>query len=87
MALGSVGMSGLQAVWKLRGWYAEIFQYYRAQLFVQPADSVWFGFFLQVVPVGCMFTPLKERPELPPICYDPVLCTRNTCRAVLNPFW
>lgn len=39
-----------------------------------------------VVPVGCMFTPLKERPELPPICYDPVLCTRNTCRAVLNPF-
>jgi len=40
-----------------------------------------------VVPVGCMYTPLKERPELPPICYDPVLCTRNTCRAVLNPFW
>ncbi|XP_068683716.1 protein transport protein Sec23A-like [Montipora capricornis] len=39
-----------------------------------------------VVPIGCMLTPLKERPELPPICYDPVLCTRNTCRAVLNPF-
>ncbi|CAK1550439.1 unnamed protein product [Leptosia nina] len=29
--------------------------------------------------------PLKERPDLPPIQYEPVLCTRNTCRAVLNP--
>jgi len=23
--------------------------------------------------------------DLPPIQYDPVLCTRNTCRAILNP--
>eukprot|EP00794_Sanderia_malayensis_P019977 gene19977-21935_t len=38
-----------------------------------------------VVPVGCLYTPLKERPDLPPITYDPVLCSRNTCRAVLNP--
>ena len=39
-----------------------------------------------VVPLGCLYTPLKERPDLPPIQYDPVLCTRPNCRAVLNPF-
>ncbi|ESN95356.1 hypothetical protein HELRODRAFT_185982 [Helobdella robusta] len=39
-----------------------------------------------VVPLGCLYTPLKERPDLPPIQYDPVLCTRAICRAVLNPF-
>lgn len=39
-----------------------------------------------VVPLGCLYQPLKERPDLPPIQYDPVLCTRNTCRAILNPF-
>lgn len=40
-----------------------------------------------VVPLGAIFTPLKERPDLPPIQYDPVLCTRPSCRAILNPFW
>jgi protein transport protein SEC23 len=40
-----------------------------------------------VVPLSCMFSPLKERPDLPPICYEPVLCSRTTCRAVLNPLW
>ncbi|GFR80019.1 protein transport protein Sec23A [Elysia marginata] len=39
-----------------------------------------------VVPLGAVLTPLKERPDLPPIPYDPVLCTRTTCRAILNPF-
>lgn len=39
-----------------------------------------------VVPLGALFTPLKERLDLPPIQYDPVLCTRPTCRAILNPF-
>ncbi|XP_050407148.1 protein transport protein Sec23B [Patella vulgata] len=39
-----------------------------------------------VVPLGCLYTPLKERPDLPPIQYDPILCTRPTCRAILNPF-
>lgn len=39
-----------------------------------------------VIPLGCLYTPLKERPDLPPIQYDPVLCTRPTCRAILNPF-
>ncbi|KAM8946061.1 protein transport protein Sec23B isoform 3-T3 [Pelodytes ibericus] len=38
-----------------------------------------------VVPLGCLFTPLKERPDLPPVQYEPVLCTRPTCKAVLNP--
>ncbi|KAK6639030.1 Protein transport protein Sec23A [Polyplax serrata] len=38
-----------------------------------------------VVPLGCLYQPLKERPDLPPIQYDPVLCTRSTCRAILNP--
>eukprot|EP00050_Salpingoeca_kvevrii_P010416 m.8299 g.8299 ORF g.8299 m.8299 type:complete len:767 (-) comp2844_c0_seq1:371-2671(-) len=37
-----------------------------------------------VVPVSALFTPLKERPDLPPICYEPVEC--NKCRAILNPF-
>lgn len=41
-----------------------------------------------VLPLACLFTPLKEsvsRP-LPPVQYDPVLCARQTCRAVLNPY-
>ncbi|OCT79801.1 hypothetical protein XELAEV_18026612mg [Xenopus laevis] len=38
-----------------------------------------------VVPLGCLFTPLKERLDLPPVQYEPVLCTRPTCKAVLNP--
>lgn len=38
-----------------------------------------------VVPLSCLYQPLKERPDLPPIQYDPVLCTRNNCRAILNP--
>jgi len=38
-----------------------------------------------VVPLGALYTPLKERPDLPPIQYDPVLCARSSCRAILNP--
>uniref|UniRef100_A0A8C5HE92 Protein transport protein SEC23 n=1 Tax=Gouania willdenowi TaxID=441366 RepID=A0A8C5HE92_GOUWI len=38
-----------------------------------------------VVPVSCLFTPLKERPDLPPVQYEPVLCSRANCKAVLNP--
>lgn len=38
-----------------------------------------------VVPLGCLYQPIKERPDLPHIQYDPVLCTRNNCRAILNP--
>lgn len=39
-----------------------------------------------VVPLACLYQPIKERLDLPPIQYDPVLCTRNNCRAILNPF-
>lgn len=39
-----------------------------------------------VVPLSCLYTPVKERPDLPPIMYDPVACTRPNCRAILNPF-
>lgn len=38
-----------------------------------------------VVPVSCLYTPLKERPDLPPIMYDPIICSKAQCRAVLNP--
>lgn len=38
-----------------------------------------------VVPLGCLYQPIKERADLPPIQYEPVLCTRQTCRAILNP--
>ncbi|RZC33314.1 transport Sec23A, partial [Asbolus verrucosus] len=38
-----------------------------------------------VVPLGCLYQPIKERQDLPSIQYDPVLCTRNNCRAILNP--
>uniref|UniRef100_A0A674N4G0 Protein transport protein SEC23 n=1 Tax=Takifugu rubripes TaxID=31033 RepID=A0A674N4G0_TAKRU len=38
-----------------------------------------------VVPVSCLFTPTKERPDLPPLQYEPVICSRTTCKAVLNP--
>eukprot|EP00096_Caligus_rogercresseyi_P013588 TRINITY_DN621_c0_g1_i1.p1 TRINITY_DN621_c0_g1~~TRINITY_DN621_c0_g1_i1.p1 ORF type:complete len:778 (-),score=222.45 TRINITY_DN621_c0_g1_i1:224-2557(-) len=38
-----------------------------------------------VVPLGAFYTPLKERPDLPPIQYDPVLCARSSCKAILNP--
>ena len=41
----------------------------------------------QVVPLAAMIAPLKERPDLPPIGYEPVLCGRAQCRAVLNPLW
>lgn len=44
-----------------------------------------------VVPVSAFFSPLKERapdvPAPPPLHYDPVLCTKAQCKAILNPFW
>ncbi|CAG8496860.1 7983_t:CDS:2, partial [Cetraspora pellucida] len=38
-----------------------------------------------VVPISCLYTPLKEREDLPPIFYEPVTC-RPPCRAILNPY-
>ena len=39
-----------------------------------------------VVPVSALYTPLKERADLPPVLYEPVTC-KAPCRAVLNPYW
>jgi len=38
-----------------------------------------------VVPLGVLYTPLKEK-ENQPVQYEPVTC-KAPCRAVLNPFW
>lgn len=39
-----------------------------------------------VVPISALYTPLKERSDLPPVLYEPVTC-KPPCRAVLNPYW
>jgi len=38
-----------------------------------------------VVPLGCLYTPLKPLENLPLLPYEPVTC-KGTCAAVLNPF-
>lgn len=38
-----------------------------------------------VVPIGVLYTPLKEKPDTPILQYEPVTC-KQPCRAVLNPF-
>lgn len=38
-----------------------------------------------VIPIGALYTPLREKPDLPVLQYDPVVC-RLPCKAVLNPF-
>ncbi|ORX60677.1 hypothetical protein DM01DRAFT_1332809 [Hesseltinella vesiculosa] len=40
-----------------------------------------------VVPISCLYTPLKEREDFTnhPICYEPVTC-KAPCRAILNPY-
>lgn len=40
-----------------------------------------------VVPLACLLTPIKERLDLPPVQYEPVMCSRPTCKTVLNPLW
>lgn len=38
-----------------------------------------------VVPVGCLYTPMKGRNDgIPPMPYDPIRC--NGCGAILNPY-
>eukprot|EP00035_Acanthoeca_spectabilis_P020937 m.435394 g.435394 ORF g.435394 m.435394 type:complete len:768 (+) comp17843_c0_seq1:111-2414(+) len=39
-----------------------------------------------IVPTSALITPLKERPDLPPVCYDPVACQKVQCQAILNPY-
>ena len=38
-----------------------------------------------VVPIGAVYTPLKEKPDSPLLQYEPVTC-KQPCRAVLNPY-
>lgn len=37
-----------------------------------------------VIPVGALYTPLKEIEGMAPVEYQPILC--NTCKSVLNPY-
>lgn len=43
-----------------------------------------------VLPLGCLFTPLKEtqRDAAAPssLQYEPVVCARPNCRSILNPY-
>ncbi len=39
-----------------------------------------------VVPVGCLYTPLKQVEGMPILQYDPVRCKNSNCMAVLNPW-
>ena len=39
-----------------------------------------------IVPIGALYTPLKEKPDLPCLMYDPITCN-HSCRAILNPYW
>jgi protein transport protein SEC23 len=38
-----------------------------------------------VVPIGVLYTPLKEKPDTPLLHFEPVTC-KQPCRSVLNPF-
>ncbi|KAJ1509398.1 GTPase-activating protein S23, partial [Coelomomyces lativittatus] len=38
-----------------------------------------------IVPLGALYTPLKERADLPPVLYEPILC-KPPCKGVLNPY-
>ncbi|RDA91021.1 hypothetical protein CP533_2542 [Ophiocordyceps camponoti-saundersi (nom. inval.)] len=38
-----------------------------------------------VVPIGALYTPLKEKPDTPLLQFEPVTC-KQPCRSVLNPF-
>lgn len=37
-----------------------------------------------VVPVGCLYSPMKTRYDVPPLSYDPIRC--SGCGAILNPY-
>ena len=77
MGCGSVGMC-----FPARGWYVNT-----------RADLVWIVVTegLQeasrlVVPIGALYTPLKEKADAPLLHFEPVVC-KAPCRSVLNPFW
>jgi len=39
-----------------------------------------------VVPLGCLYTPLKDTDNLTLVEYDPVQCRNRDCNAILNPY-
>lgn len=39
-----------------------------------------------VVPVGCLYTPLKATEGLTLVEYDPIVCSARDCSSVLNPY-
>eukprot|EP00924_Labyrinthula_sp_SR-Ha-C_P004140 maker-scaffold_3-augustus-gene-15.20-mRNA-1 protein AED:0.01 eAED:0.01 QI:138/1/1/1/0/0.5/2/163/821 len=39
-----------------------------------------------VVPLGCLYTPLKSIPDVPVVEYEPLRCKQGNCGAVLNPW-
>lgn len=39
-----------------------------------------------VVPTGAIYTPLKQRDDLPVAGYDPTWCTNPNCKSILNPY-
>ena len=61
-----------------RAWYDNVFQVPRRLTAVKEATRL-------VVPIGALYTPLKEKPDTPLLQYEPVAC-KAPCRAVLNPF-
>jgi len=38
-----------------------------------------------VVPIGALYTPLKEKTDVPLLQYAPVVC-RQPCKGVFNPY-
>ena len=40
-----------------------------------------------VVPLSCMYTPVKALDNLAQVQYDPIHCKGQQCSSVLNPFW
>ena len=38
------------------------------------------------VPLGCMYTPLKQTENLATVNYPPIRCKQATCQSVLNPY-
>ena len=85
MVCVSPGMCGHHRGWRQREWlylwlHSTRLSRYENQLTVDFSSPQKVQYYYVLI---CSF--LKERPDLPPIQYDPVTCARQTCKAVLNP--
>ncbi|CAO3579864.1 unnamed protein product [Absidia cylindrospora] len=67
-----------QVIQQYRGWYSVVLE---CLAFIRMEATK------AVVPIACLYTPLKEREDFTqnPIHYDPVTC-KAPCRAILNPY-